>query len=65
MSEKINFPPVVHRSLSRLHPCEVTSDRLLKHLERFYDETDGRTRDAIADVRQWLVGVAENHGGGW
>lgn len=42
----------------RRHPCEVTADRLMDHLERYVPE-DGGLRDEIGRVRQWLLDIAE------
>lgn len=46
-------------SRSRRHPCEVTSDRLAGHVERFHALLDGVDRDAVARVRQLLERLAE------
>lgn len=43
----------------RRHPCEVTADRLLDHLDRFPDEFDGKARDDISHVRHLLQQIAE------
>lgn len=47
--------------MKRRHPCEVTADRLLSHLEKYFDETDGELRDAVGLVRSWLFEIAEAH----
>ena len=43
----------------RRHPAEVTAERLLDHLERWFDSTDGELRDEISHVRHWLLTIAE------
>jgi hypothetical protein len=37
--------------LPRRHPCDVTADRLLNHLEKYPEKFDGSDRDAVAKVR--------------
>jgi len=52
-------PPVTSNANWRRHPAAVTSDRLADHLERWYEQSDGALRDAIARVRDWLDRIAE------
>jgi hypothetical protein len=42
----------------RRHPCEVTADRLLDHLERYPEKFDGKARDAIGEIRFLLQEIA-------
>ena len=43
----------------RRHPAEVTADRLGDQLDRWFERSDGSTRDAIGRVRAWLDQIAE------
>lgn len=53
------FTPIVMSS--RRHPCEVTSDRLMDHLEKYLDKFDGKERDAISSVRFMLQEIADGN----
>lgn len=43
------------------HPCEVTSDRLADHLERYHEKMSGAERDEISHVRFLLEEIAEGN----
>jgi hypothetical protein len=45
---------------TKRHPCEVTSDRLGDHYERYYDQMDGPERDELSHVRDVLERIAES-----
>lgn len=49
------------RDRERRHPCEVTADRLLEHLERYPNRFDGKTRDEISRIRFVLQCIAEGY----
>lgn len=40
------------------HPCEVTADRLLDHLEKYPERFNGTARDEIAHIRFLLQEIA-------
>ncbi|WP_188197577.1 hypothetical protein [Nonomuraea sp. SYSU D8015] len=48
----------------RRHPAEVTSARLLNHLERWPDAFNGADRDMVSRIRYILQEIAEGNLGG-
>jgi hypothetical protein len=45
--------------VTRRHPCEVTSDRLSDHIERYHDLLTGAERDEFSHVRHVLESIAD------
>jgi len=41
------------------HPCEITADRLAKHIEDYHDKLDGAERDEFSLVKFILDEIAD------